>query len=123
MLTKVNFLISGVISFLIYYSSLYLFFDIFQFSMYLSVTISYLLSSIFNFFYNRNVTFSALTNSYSYQLSQFLLMQAYTYVINLLILFILDNIFHINLYLSSVVSIFLLTFLRFVYASKVVFVK
>jgi putative flippase GtrA len=116
----IHFCICGVLSALLYFTILYIFNNLIMFNSILSVSIAYMISSIFNFFYNRRLTFLN-KRSISRQFFSFLLMLAVSYFVTISIIYTFKIFFNFNVYLSSIFAILINTIFKFLFSKSFVY--
>ena len=99
------YLLVGGFTFVLYYFLLWMLFDFFGIIHIISVTFSYLFSSIFHFIANRNITFNISRKTYSRQIFRYLSVAFLNYIIQLAAIVVLYDFFNLNLYLSALIGI------------------
>lgn len=113
MLQISNFFICGILSAGIYYASLYLSIELLKIRDLIAVTLSHIISSIFNFYYNKFITFKCYSGIVQVQIFKYIFILFLNYFCNLLIIYNLIERFSLNIYISSAFSILLLAFIKF----------
>ena len=116
----INFIICGTVSAAIYFSILALLFEILKFNELISYSISYFISSAFNFFYNKKITFKS-KNGALFELIKYLIMLGTSYLLGLYIIKVITISFGVSIYIASLVTIGLTTIFRFIASKKVVY--
>lgn len=116
----INFIICGAVSAAIYFAMLALLVEALKFDGLISYSISYCISSTFNFFYNKKVTFKSKNGAFL-ELIKYLIMLGISYVLGLYIIKVVTISLGISIYISSLVSIGLTTVFRFIASKKVVY--
>jgi len=116
----INFIICGLLSAAIYFTVLALLIEVFNLDSLIAYSFSYIISSIFNFLYNKKITFKS-DKSIFLELIKYLIMLGISYTVGVYIIKILTINFGISIYISSIVSIALTTIFRFLVSKKVVY--
>lgn len=116
----INFIICGLLSAAIYFTVLAFLIEVFNLDSLIAYSFSYIISSIFNFFYNKKITFKS-DKSTLLELIKYLIMLGISYTVGVYIIKILTINFGISIYISSIVSIALTTIFRFLVSKKVVY--
>ena len=116
----INFLIAGSLSAIVYYVSLFIMLK-FEVSNNTSITFGFITSSIFNFFYNRNITFSSKKSKLNLQIIKYLLMLGFSYLLNISIINLLIISYNANIYIASALTIGMITCLRFLISKHFVY--
>lgn len=113
-----HFILCGILSALIYFVTLFIEIEILSIKELTSITISFSLSSLFNFLYNRTYTFKK-KNLLNKQITNYLLMLGISYLITV---FIIKSLcYFLNLYFLSVISILTSAIFRFIFSKKIVY--
>ena len=126
----VLFIISGLLSATIFFIFFSLQIEVLKLNTTFSYSVSFLVSSLFTFIFNRNITFYSVKNKYKIiypnffflkQLFKYLLMLIFSYLFGLFLIEILTIRLNISIYISSLINIFLSGGIRFLILKKVVF--
>jgi putative flippase GtrA len=108
-----NFIICGLLSASIYYIILFIGIELFEYSNYYLVTFAYIISSSFNFFYNKKITFKS-NNNINKEIFKYILILFLSYFFNILIIFTVIEVLNFNMYSGSAVAIGTLAILRYI---------
>jgi putative flippase GtrA len=116
------FFLNGLTSLAIYYLSLLISYDYFEITQEISISISFVISSCFNFLVNRNLTFNS-KKKISKQIIKYSIMVMGSYIITMIITS--PSFMHgrFNIYISSFLAIFILTIYKFLMSKHIVFKK
>lgn len=104
-----RFLILGSVTFVIYYTILWLLFSYEGLQYRGAVAIAYSAAIIFHFLANRKITFNAGRMRFRNQILRYLTVALLNYFIQILIIHVLYVINHINFYISTVIGIIFTT--------------
>lgn len=112
--TSIHYIVCGLISASIYFLILFLLHNfLFVSNTIFSVSISFLASSSFNFFYNRIITFNSIGSSILFQLLKYSMMLLISYIIHILFIYLLHDILYIDIFISSFITICITTIIRY----------
>jgi putative flippase GtrA len=116
------FFLNGLTSLAIYYLSLFISYDYYEIAQEISISISFVISSCFNFLVNRNLTFNSKKNI-SKQIIRYSIMLMGSYIITMIITS--PSFMHgrFNIYISSFLAILILTIYKFLMSKHIVFKK
>ena len=110
----------GVLSVCVDFILLFAFFDILRFSLDISVTASFLISSIFNFSMHRNYTFKKFNSKMSYQLLKYILLVFVSYFITVYSINYLVDIGW-DIYISKFISVCIVYIYGYLFGKYFVF--
>ena len=113
-----HFILCGVISLAIFYVFLYFSVEILFLDNILSISISYFLSSFFNFIYNKYITFASIGNSVI-QVIKYIVILLINYLFSLII--ITELTLYFSIYISSALSALLTMIMKFIFFRYLVF--
>ena len=102
-----RFLIIGYLTFVIYYSILWICFDYLTLPYPEAVAIAYSVGIIYHFLGNRKVTFNANKSKLSIQIFRYILLALLNYVIQLCAIKLCYEIYKINFYISTFIGVIL----------------
>mgnify|MGYP005996558963 CR=1 FL=1 len=116
-----HFILNGITSALIYYIILFVLFEIFLLNEFFSIVFGVLISSLFNFFYNKKITFLSKNKIYC-EIVKYLITLLISYFV-FLICFKISEHFTENIYYQSFISIGVNSIIKFLLLKKYVFAK
>lgn len=100
-----RFLLIGGLTFIIFYSILWLCFDYATIPYPLAVAVAYSAAIIFHFFGNRKITFNADGSKFRQQIFRYILLALLNYVIQLFTIKFCYGIYGINFYISAFMGV------------------
>jgi putative flippase GtrA len=90
----------GGATFILYYATAWVVFDLMHLGYALAVTCSCLISNTFHFVYNRNVTFAATNGGFRIQIVRYVAVSALNYIVQLSITSLCYQFFSLQFYVS-----------------------
>jgi len=116
-----HFILNGITSALIYYIILFVLFEIFLLNEFFSIVFGVLISSLFNFFYNKKITFLSKNKIYR-EIVKYLITLSISYFVFLICFKISEHLTG-NIYYQSFISIGVNSIIKFLLFKKYVFAK
>jgi len=116
-----HFILNGITSALIYYIILFVLFEIFLLNEFFSIVFGVLISSLFNFFYNKKITFLSRNKIYR-EIVKYLITLSISYFVFLICFKISEHLTG-NIYYQSFISIGVNSIIKFLLFKKYVFAK
>ena len=118
---KKLFILCGLSSAFIYFIILKYINTYTNFETTLNFTISFTIASLYNFTFNRVITFKASNNKFVVHALKYILMILISYFINLAIISFYISTINSNVYVASIVSIGIVTIFRFILSKHFVY--
>lgn len=112
--------INGIASLLIYFFILTLALNLLNVAWQYSVTISFIISNVFNFIFNKKITFKS-RNSFYKEIPKYMIVVALSYLITMLTMFNLHFGTKYDIYINSFIVIFISVVFKFLTLKYIVF--
>ena len=116
-----RFLIVGGLTFVIYYTILWMTFSSFHWSYKLAIAVSYVFAVAFHFFSNRNLTFKVHGAGLLLQLFRYCLVAILNYFVQVFVVFLTYEVLGMHFYLSTFFGIAATMVLGFILMNRWVF--
>lgn len=100
-----KFAVGGASTAVVYFFVLWLLEAVFRVSYFFAVSAAYLISTLFNFYFHRNVTFSAVNSGLRRQVGRYIVMWAVNYLITILLVSACVEVFELSPYVGVFVSV------------------
>ena len=111
----------GILTAVLYFGVLFLLMSYLVWDYLLSVSLAYIISTIFHFLANRHFTFSASDGSNKIQLLRYLLLWIFNYVITIFIVTISVSLIELSVYMGVCLSVLFTVFFGYFLSRKWVF--
>lgn len=97
----------GGLTFVLYYTVLWIFFSYSGMPYYIAVAIAYTTAIAFHFLANRNITFNAGGSTFLPQILTYLSVAVMNYFVQLSVIYLCYEMYKINFYISTLIGVIL----------------
>lgn len=109
----------GLMTVIIDYAILYFTFSILLVGEFISVTTAYLISGIFNFYFQKNFTFKS-NGKYKSEILKFIAVAWLSYIFTILMIRLLTS-YDINIYFAKLVTIFIVFMMVYIISNRLIY--